>query len=398
MPERDGDAGSSRDDERATGSPSAAEGAGQTDHADSAGADHAERAPEEQGTPEAVAGKPARAGRGRTIRLLAGVMISAALLGYAVHLAALPRHAGEDFDGPGSGVVTVRIPAGATAAEIGRKLADAGVVASAGAFAQVAQARGKAGSLRPGYFLLRRGMAAEAALDLLLSPESRVFTKVTVPEGLRLDEVFALAAKVTGFPLAAFQRAEVAAPYGKGLEGLLFPATYEVEPDQTAADLLRAMVARFEVAAAQLDLVAGAARLGLQPLQLVTVASLAQAEGGTEADYPKIARVIYNRLRAGMPLQLDTTVLYAQRRHTLRVSERDTRVRSPYNTYLRPGLPPGPISNPGEQALAAAMRPAQGSWLWFVTTDPEHRITKFTDKESEFVRYRKELNGKLGLD
>ncbi|MEV0588943.1 endolytic transglycosylase MltG [Nonomuraea sp. NPDC050310] len=334
----------------------------------------------------------------KAVRLLTGLAVSAALLGTVAYLVVKPRLVPEDFEGAGTGSVTVHIPAGATASQVGETLAGAGVVASARSFTNVTMERGKAGSLRPGHFQLRRGMAAEAALDLLLAPVSRVVKKVTVPEGLRLTEVFALAAKATGFPLADFRSAEVSTPYGKGLEGLLFPATYEVEPGQTAADLLKAMVARFAQAAEQLGVAEGAERLGLEPLQLVTVASIVQAEGGRDADYPKIARVIYNRLRNGTPLQLDTTVLYAQRRHTLRVLESDTRVRSPYNTYLRPGLPPGPISNPGEKALQAALRPAEGDWLWFVTTDPQRRITKFTDKESEFVRYREELNEKLGMN
>ncbi|WP_344829995.1 endolytic transglycosylase MltG, partial [Nonomuraea dietziae] len=127
-----------------------------------------------------------------------------------------------------------------------------------------------------------------------------------------------------------------------------------------------------------------------------TVASLVQAEGGRDTDYPKIARVIYNRLKGGTPLQLDATVTYALGRRTLKVSLKDTKVRSPYNTYRHKGLPPGPIANPGEKALLAALHPAEGDWYWFVTTDPEHRITKFTDKESEFVRYREELNDYLG--
>ncbi|MER5626851.1 endolytic transglycosylase MltG [Streptosporangium sp. NPDC002544] len=177
---------------------------------------------------------------------------------------------------------------------------------------------------------------------------------------------------------------------------LRFPATYEIEPGTTAQDVPVAMVERYKQAAEHLDLKERAARKRLTPLEAVTMASIVQAEGGRDPDYPKIARVIYNRIRAGTPLQPDTTVLYAQGRRTLEVSEKDTEVRSPYNIYRRPGLPPGPIANPGEKALIAALRPDQGDWFWFVTTDPEHRITKFTDKESEFVRYREELNRYLG--
>ena len=307
-----------------------------------------------------------------------------------------------DFEGAGSGSVTVRIEPGASAGRVAEVLAGAGVVASPQAFVNVTEKRAKSGSLRPGSYRMRRGMAAGIALDLLLSPASRVLRKVSLPEGMRLDEALPHIAGQAGLPLKDFRKAVVATlglpGYARGLEGFLYPATYEVEPGMSAADLLGQMVARFRRAALQLGLEARAAAVHLTPLEAVTVASIVQAEGGTDADYPKIARVIYNRLAGRTPLQLDTTVLYAQSRRTLRVSEADTKVGSPYNTYRHPGLPPGPIANPGEKALLAALYPASGDWYWFVTTDPEHRITKFTNKESEFVRYRKELNDYLGTD
>ncbi len=330
----------------------------------------------------------------------AGVLVLG--LGAGAYVLARPYLAPADFEGSGSGAVTVRIVEGASAGEIATVLAEAGVVASPTAFVRVTEARAKSGSLRPGHYLLRKGMSAAAALDLLTAPQSRVVRRVVVPEGLRLPELFDRIAAGTGMRRADLVRAardprELGLPaYAKGLEGFLFPATYEVEPETTPAEVLAAMVGRFKSAAAELNLEKRAARTHLTPLQAVTVGSIVQAEGGRDSDYPKIARVIYNRIKAGTPLQLDTTVLYAQRRRSLSVSEKDTRVKSPYNTYLRPGLPPGPVGNPGEKALRAALRPDRGDWFWFVTTDPAHRITKFTDKESEFVRYREQLNRYLG--
>ncbi|MEU6744231.1 endolytic transglycosylase MltG [Streptosporangium sandarakinum] len=329
----------------------------------------------------------------------AAVVLAAAAGGYVV---VGPRLMPDDFAGPGSGSVVVRIPSGASAGEVAETLADAGVVASAGAFVKAAEARAKTGSLRPGHYRLRKGMAAASALDLLLAPGSRVVRRVTIPEGLRLTELFDRLAAKTGMPRDAFVRASQdreeleLPPYAKGPEGFMFPATYEVEPDMTPADVLGLMVERYKRAAAKLELENRAAERGLTPLEAVTVASLVQAEGGRDSDYPKIARVIYNRIKAGVPLQIDSTVLYAQNRRTLRVTEKDTKVKSPYNTYAHPGLPPGPIANPGEKAMIATLRPEQGDWFWFVTIDPKRRITKFTDKESEFVRYREELNRYLG--
>lgn len=339
----------------------------------------------------------------RSLWLLAGgVTVVALTLGLGGYVLVKPYVSPDDFEGSGSGAVTVKIDEGASAGEIASMLADAGVVASARAFVVVTEERARAGSLRPGHYRLRKGMSAAAALDLLSAPASRLVRRVTIPEGLRLSELLGRLATGTGMRRADLARAaqdlqKLDLPaYAKGAEGFLFPATYEVEPDTTPGEVLGAMVERFKRAAAELDLESRAVKGGLTPLEAVTVASILQAEGGRDADYPKIARVIYNRIKAGSPLQLDTTVLYAQRRRSLKVSEQDVKVRSPYNTYLGPGLPPGPIGNPGEKALRAALQPGRGDWFWFVTTDPEHRITKFTDKESEFVRYREELNRYLG--
>ncbi|MGN9842865.1 endolytic transglycosylase MltG [Nonomuraea sp. H19] len=349
---------------------------------------------------------PLTAQRRRAIRkaglISAALVASVAALGAGAFVMLKPYLSPDDFEGAGSGSVTVRISPGSSAEAIGSALAEAGVVASTQSFIRATEDRAVADRLRPGHYRLRKGMAASAALDLLLSPASRVVRKVTVPEGLRVNEVLARLAQRAGLPLKELQNVDkglLGLPkYARGLEGFLFPATYEIEPGDTAVDVLAAMVERFGAAARKVGLETGAARVQLTPLDAVTVASLIQAEGGTDEDYPKIARVIYNRLERGTKLEIDSTVLYAQNRRTLRVTERDTKVDSPYNTYRHKGLPPGPIANPGEKALIAALNPAKGDWRWFVTTDPAHRITKFTDKESEFVRYREELNKNLGAN
>ncbi|MEV4109478.1 endolytic transglycosylase MltG [Nonomuraea sp. NPDC049695] len=332
----------------------------------------------------------------------AGLVAGLVALGAGAIVVLKPYLSPDDFDGPGSGVVTVRIAPGSSAEDVGSTLADAGVVASARSFVRVAEERAVANRLQPGHYRLRKGMEAGAALDLLLAPASRVVRRVTIPEGMRTSEVLARVAKQTGLPLKELQSVDkglVGLPkYAPGLEGFLFPATYEIEPGDKAVDVLAAMVERFGVAARQVGLEEQAARRHLTPLEAVTVASMIQAEGGTDADYPKISRVIYNRLQKGTKLEIDSTVLYAQNRRSLRITESDTKVDSPYNTYRHKGLPPGPIANPGEKALLAALNPASGDWHWFVTTDPAHRITKFTNKESEFVRYREELKKNLGTN
>jgi UPF0755 protein len=330
------------------------------------------------------------------------VAAGAALLtaiAFGVYSVVKPAGGPEDYEGQGSGSVVVEITPGSGAGEIAETLERAGVVASAKSFLTAAMNRSKDGDLHPGRYRLKQRMAASAALDLLLDPRSRVIRRVTVPEGLRAPDVMATLSSGSGIGLADFTKA-VADPEGLGLpsyakgavEGFLFPATYEVAPDATARGLLKNMIARFKTAARHVDLERLAPQRRLTPREIVTMASIIQAEGGHDSDYPKISRVIYNRLARGAKLEMDSTVNYVLRRHTLKVSEKDTKVASPYNTYANRGLPPGPIGNPGESALSAALHPAQGDWYWFVTTDPRRRITKFTDKEAEFMKYREELN------
>ncbi len=226
-------------------------------------------------------------------------------------------------------------------------------------------------------------------------------TTLTVREGQRLSQILNQLSTATGKPVEEFRRAardgkSLGLPaYAKGaLEGFAFPATYEVSPKSSPEELLAAMVTRFDRAAEDADLVDGARRAGRTPLEIMTIASIVQAESGDRRDMPKVARVIYNRLNhtPEMMLQVDSTVLYGLNKFGTRASNKDVQSRSRYNTYAYLGLPPGPIGNPGNDAIEAALRPATGPWLYFVTTDPEKGITKFAASESEYFKLREELN------
>ncbi len=156
-------------------------------------------------------------------------------------------------------------------------------------------------------------------------------------------------------------------PAGTGnLDGLLAPGDYVVGPHESAPSLLSQMVTRFDTEAAAARLSAGAAALGVTPYQAVIVASIVEKEGVYPQNLAKVARVVYNRLSLGMPLQMDSTVLYALHQDGGLVTPADERIPSPYNTYLNTGLPPTPICFPSPAALAAALHPAAGSWLYFV--------------------------------
>src|SRR5262249_48163249 len=149
--------------------------------------------------------------------------------------------------------------------------------------------------------------------------------------------------------------------------------------------------------AASVKLAAGSAHGHISEAQAIIVASLVQAEGRRAGDFPKIARVIYNRLNLGMPLQLDSTVMYALNKYGIRATAAQTKINSPYNTYQRTGLPPGPIDSPRGTAIKAALHPAAGhrDWISFVTVNPKTGLTKFTSSITQFRAYEAELNAYL---
>jgi len=305
-----------------------------------------------------------------------------------------------DYSGSGTGSVKVHITSGETATQVGQQLVNLGVVASTRAFSNAAKASGHGSSLQPGYYLLHKHMSAAAAFALLLKPSSKVQLNVVIPEGLRLSEIITTLAKATG-NLKGYQQAikDVSAldlpSYAKGNpEGYLFPATYTVQPGTPPIQVLQAMVQRFKQEAQADNLPAVAAHDRISQGDAIIVASLVQAEGKRPQDLAKIARVIYNRLNAKMPLQLDTTVLYARHSRAGDVTVAQTKAtRSAYNTYLHVGLPPGPIDSPGHAAIRAALHPAPHTenWLYFLTVNPKTGLTKFTNSFAVFQTYEAQL-------
>jgi len=298
----------------------------------------------------------------------------------------------EDYAGQGTGEVVVEIKDGDSASDIAQTLEEQGVVKSVKAFVNAITAAGKTSSLQPGEYTMRKQMAAAEAVKLL-DPDNRLRERVTLQEGLRVSDTLEQLAKQTGKPLREFQQAarntrELGLPsYSKGkLEGYAFPATYEVTPKMTAQEILTKMVDRFNQTADKDDLRGKAKALGHTPHEIMTIASIVQAESGTKEDMGKVARVIYNRLDGTPPrkLEMDSTVMYALNKYSIEASLKDLESESPYNTYKYLGLPPGPIANPGDEAIQAALNPTKGDWVWFVTTCPAKRLTKFASAESDF--------------
>jgi UPF0755 protein len=283
-----------------------------------------------------------------------------------------------DYSGSGFGAVQVEIKAGESLTQIGQDLADAGVVASAGAFTDAASNNGKSSSIGPGTYKLRKHMSGASAVTLLLDPSSLLQARVVVPEGRRMRDIIAAIAaadphiSTSALENAAKNPAALGVPaWGQGhsLEGFLFPATYSFQPGTTAQQALTAMVTRFNQEATSIHLVQAAKQTGLSPYEVLTLASIVEREGRLTADYPKIAEVFYNRLKQGMALQSDATLYYALEPNHGPLTQSDLKLDSPYNTRINTGLPPTPIASPGETALNAALHPAHGPYLYFVTID-----------------------------
>lgn len=230
------------------------------------------------------------------------------------------------------------------------------------------------------------------AVPLMLPDDDARPESLTIPEGWRSGQVYEAVDKALKVPVGSTKKAvpkanlKLPSDAGGNPEGYLFPATYPISSQSTPASVLSYMVNTATKKFGGSQVTAGADRNAVNVYQTVTIASMIEAEAGTKADMGKVARVIYNRLDQGMPLQMDSTVNYALNRSTLATSDRDTRINSPYNTYARMGLPPTPIGNPGEEAMRAATGPARGDWLYFVTVKPGD--TRFT---SSFETHRKNV-------
>lgn len=346
--------------------------------------------------PPPVAGRSTRTQIGRGV-VLAMILVALLAVGVAVLLGirTISRSLTPgDYAGNGTGPVTVQIRTGDTATDMAATLADAKVVKSAESFRRTASGDERSTKIQPGFYRLRSEMSASAALALLLSPSSRVSTRVVIPEGMRLAATLQTISAKANIRLADLQAA-VRKPASIGLpaicrgrvEGCLFPATYEFQPGISAVDALGQMADRFGQAADEVGLTAGAKALRLTPYQVVTVASLLEKEVKIPADFPKVAQVVYNRLAMGKPLEFDSTIVYITHNRTGKVSLVETRTKSPYNTYLNKGLPPTAINSPGEMALRAALHPAAGNWVYFLTVDKAGR-TAFVATYPEFLKHK----------
>lgn len=291
----------------------------------------------------------------------------------------------KDYEaGLANGEALVRIASGDTGQPISQSLYDAGVTKTPEAFYDYLIDTGQNPNFQPGVYRLQKQMTSEAALAMLMDPANKMELTAQIPEGLTVDGTIERLAEGTGIPIEEFQAA-VADPAAYGvaadsLEGWLFPATYIFDPDVTAQSAIQTLVDR---TIQSLD----AAQVPVEDRQrILTIASIIQREARYEADMQKVSRVIQNRLDPGNQetfglLQMDSTAQYGigEDDGTVSSSEEALTDDNPWNTYVHPGLPIGPISNPGDVAIDAAMHPAEGDWLYFVTVNLHTGETVFTN-------------------
>ena len=315
--------------------------------------------------------------------------------------------AAPDYVGEGSSeTVTVEIPTGAGGSEIGQLLKQAGVVKSIDAFVQAQNDDPKGKTIQAGAYTMKKGMSAANAVKLMLNPSSR--NSLIIPEGKRNSWVYGEIDTRLGLrpgttkDIALKNADSMGLPdWAKGhknvkdpLEGFLYPASYPVAKGMKPEDVLKKMVNRASSEYGKQDLAAEAKKLNLDgPWQLITVASLVQAEGKTHDDFRKMAEVVYNRLKpdntqTNQKLQFDSAYNYLTGKSNIKIGLAEINSNpDPYNTYKWRGLTPGPIGNPGTDALAAALNPTNDGWMYFVATDGEKK-TEFAKTLTEFNKLK----------
>ena len=288
--------------------------------------------------------------------------------------------------------VEIAISQGQTGSAIAKTLASKNVVKSSESFFRQAVSDSRATRISPGIHRVSLGLCARQALDQLLDPK-RIVGLISILEGMWVSEVLPQMYNA-GFIKSDVQKAIANAkkPNGfKEMEGLLFPAQYSFAQGTTAQSAIESMVSRAENAMTDSGFYSTEEKF--TPQQLLVIASLLQAEG-KEKDFARISQVIRNRLKIGMPLQFDSTVHFVKKsRGTIFLSTQSTLISSPYNTYRRYGLPPGPINNPGQAAMRAAVTPQAGDWLYFITVAPSD--TRFTSDVNQFSKWKIEYKKNL---
>ncbi|MFD8822490.1 endolytic transglycosylase MltG [Streptomyces sp. NPDC059605] len=322
--------------------------------------------------------------------------------------------AAPDYTGKGTGEVEIEIEKGAFGYDIGNILKEKGVVKSVDAFVSAQNENPQGKSIQAGVYLLRKEMSAAEAVKMMLDGNSQ--NLLVIPEGTRNVAVYEMIDKKLGLKkgttkgVAKSEASDLGLPGwasdGKNikdpLEGFLFPAAYPVTKGAKPEAVLKKMVSRANEEYGKLDLEATAKKHKLDgPWQVLTVASLVQAEGLTHDDFRKMAEVVYNRLKpdnsvSNGKLEFDSAFNYLKNQSKIKIGSNEIRTNpDPYNTYYHEGLPPGPISNPGDEALRATLNPTGDGWMFFISLDGKK--TQFTKTVADHEKLNDKFKEKHGL-
>jgi UPF0755 protein len=347
-----------------------------------------------------------RIGRGFVLAMLIVVVVGAVFTGSKLWHTVFGS--GNDYSGDGVNDVVIQIHDGDSTTVIGKTLQEHKVVATVSAFVDAAEGNSAISAIQPGYYKVRTEIPASNAVSRLADPQNRV-GKLVIPEGRQLDDIqdvktnavtegiFSMISRATCVNLDGDRHcvtvddlrktAGTAAPSAlsvpdwamnpvnalgndhRRLEGLIAPGTWNIDPSASPQDILSTLIGTSATQYAQGGLLDTAKAMNMSPYQILTVGSLVQRESKPD-DFTKVARVIYNRLaEENRTLEFDSTVNYPLDRIEVATTDADRAQHTPWNTYVRPGLPATPICSPGQPALAAAEQPAPGDWLYFVTID-----------------------------
>jgi UPF0755 protein len=309
--------------------------------------------------------------------------------------------------------IEVSIPIGSSVSEIAAILEEKRIIKDATIFRYYVKFKNHA-NFQAGEYKLNRAMTLEEIIASLKTGKvmQKIKLKITIPEGKQLTQIATIIAQKTGYKPEEFMAKindrnyinKLIEKYPSiltkeilneniryPLEGYLFPATYSFHEEKPSLEtIIEAMLDKTEEVVMKYEVEMG--EMEFTPHKLLTMASLIEEEATEKTDREKIASVFYNRLRVGMPLQTDPTVLYALGKHKDRVYYKDLKVNSPYNTYIHPGIPPGPIANAGELSIQAALEPAQTDYFYFLATPAGEVI--FTKTLDEHNREKAKYIGK----
>jgi UPF0755 protein len=343
---------------------------------------------------------------GCAVALLMVVVLAAVFVGSKLWHSLGPQN---DYAGNGKNDLVIQVHAGDSTTAIGETLQNRDVVRTVKAFVEAAEGNDAISSIQPGYYRMRTEIPASNAVKRLADPETRV-GKVVIPEGQQLDDttdvktndvtpgIFTMISKATCVELDGDNRcvsaddlrtaaektplASLSVPAWavepvtrmgaehRRIEGLIAPGTFNVNPSGSPQTILEALISSSTEQYVKSGLLETATAMNMSPYDVLAVASLVQREA-KPPDFPKVARVIYNRLAEHRTLEFDSTVNYPLDRREVATTDADRAQQTPWNTYVSEGLPATPICSPGTDALKAAEHPEPGDWLYFVTIDSQ---------------------------